>query len=223
MIAELEGNNTVTIEAIELDEGGGDGQIDLMVSSDEAEMIYLFQGNAAESDGFDDLIPLGVSLPVEDLIALDADDDGDKDIVMTAPDSTSSPLTLLRNDGAAGGFVGSLTGITWSMQNINTKTSPVKVASGNLDDKGEDDDYIIGSGSSTAFRGEPTGTLEQSNILLGPQCDADVSGDGEVNVTDLLAVIDQWGSTDSDADISGDGIVNVTDLLEVVGNWGPCG
>ena len=103
MIDELEGNNTVTIEAIELDANGGDGQIDLMVSSDEAEAIYLFQGNAAEGDGFDDLIPLGVSLPVEDIIALDADGDGDKDIVMTAPDSTSSPLTLLRNDGAAGG------------------------------------------------------------------------------------------------------------------------
>jgi len=54
------------------------------------------------------------------------------------------------------------------------------------------------------------------------ECDADVSGDGEVNVTDLLAVIDQWGLTDSPADINGDGMVNVTDLLEVVGNWGPC-
>ena len=54
------------------------------------------------------------------------------------------------------------------------------------------------------------------------ECDADVSGDGEVNVTDLLAIIDQWGSTDSDADINGDGIVNVTDLLIVVGNWGTC-
>ena len=49
--------------------------------------------------------------------------------------------------------------------------------------------------------------------------DADVSGDGEVNVTDLLAVIDQWGLTDSAADINGDGVVNVTDLLMVVGNW----
>ena len=53
-------------------------------------------------------------------------------------------------------------------------------------------------------------------------CPADIDGDGYVNVSDLLAVIDQWGSTDSPADISGDGIVDVTDLLEVVGNWGPC-
>ena len=54
-----------------------------------------------------------------------------------------------------------------------------------------------------------------------PDC-PDINADGYVNVSDLLAVIDQWGSTDSDADINGDGIVNVTDLLEVVGNWGPC-
>ena len=53
-------------------------------------------------------------------------------------------------------------------------------------------------------------------------CTADINGDGYVDVTDLLAVIDQWGSDNSPADINGDGIVNVTDLLEVVGNWGPC-
>jgi hypothetical protein len=41
-------------------------------------------------------------------------------------------------------------------------------------------------------------------------------------VSDLLAVIDQWGQSNSPADINGDGIVNVTDLLAVVGNWGPC-
>jgi hypothetical protein len=50
----------------------------------------------------------------------------------------------------------------------------------------------------------------------------DINGDGYVNVTDLLAVIDQWGLTDSPADVNFDGIVNVSDLLMVVGNWGPC-
>jgi hypothetical protein len=34
-------------------------------------------------------------------------------------------------------------------------------------------------------------------------------------------VIDQWG-LDGSADITGDGIVDVSDLLEVVGNWGEC-
>ena len=43
-----------------------------------------------------------------------------------------------------------------------------------------------------------------------------------MNVTDLLAVIDAWGNSGGDADINGDGSVNVGDLLEVVGSWGPC-
>ena len=53
-------------------------------------------------------------------------------------------------------------------------------------------------------------------------CESDVDGSGAIDVADLLAVIDQWGSADSPADINEDGIVNVTDLLEIVGNWGPC-
>jgi len=55
-----------------------------------------------------------------------------------------------------------------------------------------------------------------------PACPADVNGDGYVNVSDLLVVIDQWGLADSPADLNSDGIVDVTDLLIVVGNWGPC-
>ena len=50
----------------------------------------------------------------------------------------------------------------------------------------------------------------------------DINGDGYVNVSDLLVVIDQWGLTNSPADVNSDGIVDVTDLLIVVGNWGPC-
>ena len=54
-------------------------------------------------------------------------------------------------------------------------------------------------------------------------CPADITGDSDVDVSDLLAVIDQWGLAGSYADINQDGIVDVSDLLEVVGSWGPCG
>ncbi len=53
-------------------------------------------------------------------------------------------------------------------------------------------------------------------------CLADINGDGYVDVSDLLAIIDQWGMTNSPADVNEDGIVNVSDLLIVIGNWGPC-
>jgi hypothetical protein len=53
-------------------------------------------------------------------------------------------------------------------------------------------------------------------------CEGDVDESGIVDVSDLLAVIDQWGLTKSPADVNDDGIVDVSDLLIVIGNWGPC-
>jgi hypothetical protein len=50
---------------------------------------------------------------------------------------------------------------------------------------------------------------------------ADIDKDGSVGVSDLLMVIDEWG-TDGDADVNGDGIVDVGDLLAIVDAWGPC-
>ena len=48
-----------------------------------------------------------------------------------------------------------------------------------------------------------------------------MNGDGSVNVTDLLAVMDVWRPREGcPADLNNDGFVNVVDLLEVVGNWG---
>lgn len=57
-------------------------------------------------------------------------------------------------------------------------------------------------------------------------CPADIapqpSGDGEVNVSDLLLVIAEWGNPGGPADINNDADVNVTDLLAVIAAWGPC-
>ena len=52
-------------------------------------------------------------------------------------------------------------------------------------------------------------------------CPADITGDGVVDVLDLLEVLGQWGTSGS-ADITGDGTVDVLDLLEVLAAWGPC-
>ena len=54
-------------------------------------------------------------------------------------------------------------------------------------------------------------------------CAADVTGDGQVNVADLLMVVNQWGPCVAcAADVNDDGQVNVTDLLAVVNSWGAC-
>lgn len=47
---------------------------------------------------------------------------------------------------------------------------------------------------------------------FGNMCDADLSGDGVVNVTDLGLLRLRFFTTDADADLNGDGVVNVVDL-----------
>jgi hypothetical protein len=51
-------------------------------------------------------------------------------------------------------------------------------------------------------------------------CVADITGDGVVNVSDLLAIISAWGTPN--ADITGDNMTDVSDLLLAIGEFGPC-
>jgi len=54
-------------------------------------------------------------------------------------------------------------------------------------------------------------------------CMADVTGDGVVNVTDLLDLLSAWGAcAGCPADLDGDGDVDVTDLLDLLSAWGAC-
>ena len=53
-------------------------------------------------------------------------------------------------------------------------------------------------------------------------CHGDINADGIVDVTDLLAVIGDWGAAGGDSDVNADGIVDVADLLAVIGAWGAC-
>jgi hypothetical protein len=70
------------------------------------------------------------------------------------------------------------------------------------------------------------GANEADLRTSGAAVPGDLTGDGQVNVDDLLAVIGAWGACPPppetcDADITGDGVVNVDDLLAVIGAWGP--
>jgi hypothetical protein len=54
-------------------------------------------------------------------------------------------------------------------------------------------------------------------------CEGDITGDGIVNISDLLVVINQWGAcAGCVADIDGNNVVNVIDLLIVINAWGIC-
>ncbi|MCH7547721.1 MAG: hypothetical protein IID30_15085 [Planctomycetes bacterium] len=67
-----------------------------------------------------------------------------------------------------------------------------------------------------------------NGIIDTCECPADCANgtpDGNVNVTDLLALLANWGGTPTFCDIAppgGDGTVNVTDLLALLGAWGAC-
>ena len=62
----------------------------------------------------------------------------------------------------------------------------------------------------------------------GSFCAPDINGNGTVNVSDLLAVINGWGTCANPcppycgADINDDCIINVSDLLAVINGWGAC-
>jgi hypothetical protein len=50
----------------------------------------------------------------------------------------------------------------------------------------------------------------------------DITGDGYVDVNDLLALFEAWGACpDCPADVNGDGVVDAQDLLELIANWSP--
>jgi hypothetical protein len=76
--------------------------------------------------------------------------------------------------------------------------------------------------SAEAATVESSLQIDAQFIFVGEAANpGDVNGDGVVNVTDLLAVIAQWGpcSGKCNADLDGDGHVGVTDLLIVLENW----
>ncbi len=56
--------------------------------------------------------------------------------------------------------------------------------------------------------------LVSSNLLY------DVTGDGVVNIKDLLFVASRFGQEDVDADVNNDGTVNIRDLILVAQNFG---
>jgi hypothetical protein len=54
-------------------------------------------------------------------------------------------------------------------------------------------------------------------------CPADISGDGQVDVNDILAIVGGFGDCSGcPEDIDGDGLVGVNDLLAGIAAWGPC-
>lgn len=94
--------------------------------------------------------------------------------------------------------------------------------------------HTLADGRSLFAAGDFTAADDQvANRIAAWGCPSpvpgDINGDGVVNVSDLLAVINAWGPCPAPpqscpADVApppnGDGVVNVSDLLMVINNWG---
>ncbi|MHC5024521.1 MAG: hypothetical protein ACYTGG_11555 [Planctomycetota bacterium] len=68
--------------------------------------------------------------------------------------------------------------------------------------------------------GEATGDQFGYRVIGG----ADATGDGTVDIADLLALLADWGNA-GPCDIApkpADGVIDVRDLLDLLGSWGPC-
>jgi serine protease AprX len=116
--------------------------------------------------------------------------------------------------------------------NVSASLSSLLSFTGNQGDAGTHADSVHGGGA--VFLGFPLMTMDVASQQLfmtyvlewsvgdtTEPCPADCNGDGVVGVSDLLAIIDGWG-TDSGCDVNGDGNIDVLDLLAAVGSWGEC-
>ncbi len=85
------------------------------------------------------------------------------------------------------------------------------------DGSGSGDAWVVGQ----FYNGQLTTTCTQQRPAQS-QVPGDVDGDGQVNITDLLALLSDWGPCPAScpADLNGDSLVNVEDLLILLGNWG---
>ena len=188
-IVELGGVSIAFIKAIDMD---SDDAHDIVAASDEGQAIYLLPGDGALPGVFGDLIPISVEEPVVDVVVLDVDDDGDMDMVLAAPDAVEHPMLLLRNDDPPN-FMPPLSSRVWSKQAIGGG-SPKSVSSGTLNNKDEDDDWVIGGGTGSGLLGDEGGAMEQlvvmQEIVLGDQCEDAIDavyGPQAFDTTDMTA------------------------------------
>ncbi len=107
----------------------------------------------------------------------------------------------------------------------------------------DDDACGVGAGSEVSFEVEENyiyiiriggynGAEGVGNIVLSCEaqsnCPGDLTGDDQVNIDDIFAVLGLWGDCDDpcppycDGDLTEDCTVNIDDIFAILGEWGPC-
>ena len=74
------------------------------------------------------------------------------------------------------------------------------------------------------------GRINAANTIaaISTPCTADLTGDDQVNIDDIFAVLGLWGNCDDPCppyclgDLTEDCTVNIDDIFAILGMWGPC-
>jgi hypothetical protein len=179
-------------------------------------VLTLFRGQTG--GGFGSAVPiapLGASSGL-DVSLIDADGDGDRDIVSVQRTvGTQSAAVLMRIDTTGSGGP-----LTIGEETDLGANAPILSTRGDLDGVGGEDLFLVDQASS--FMGGSGAPVAKPYLGdPGNACPADIDGDGQVGGADLGVLLSSWGTSGA-ADINGDGIIDGADLGTLLSSWGAC-
>ncbi|MHC4786821.1 MAG: right-handed parallel beta-helix repeat-containing protein, partial [Planctomycetota bacterium] len=158
--------------------------------------------------------------------AADLDGDSDNDLAVAADDPEIGPSVQVLENRTGDGVPAGGGGVVFDPPvAFGVNADPNFVVAADLNGDGLPD--LLTANTDDGPSGGSVTALVNNPTAPPPLCPADLDGDGDVNVIDLLLLIGAWGQCPPapdpcPADLNLDGFVNVLDLLALIGNWGPC-
>ena len=184
-------------------------------------VLTLFRGQGTAFGAAVPIEPAGASAGL-DVVLVDADADGDRDIVSVhSTGGTQSAAAILRVDLDP---TLPLPPLTIGAQEQLAATKPVLAARGNLDGAGGEDIFLVDDAPIGAFTGGGLYSAAVKPFAGGGRggCASDLFPDGRIDGADLAELLSRWGMAGGPADLNGDGTVSGLDLGILFGDWGAC-
>jgi hypothetical protein len=176
-------------------------------------VLAIFRNRDGQLGGAIPLAPSGASAGV-DVALVDADGDGDRDIVSVQRTlGTASEAVLLRIDSN-----GPDAPLSIGDSTVLGISQPTLVARGNLDGSGGEDVFLVGAGGGGAFTGDGAATP-----FLGtpPAKFGDLDGSGTVDNGDIALCLLDFGPCEGCvSDIDGSGYVDFGDVALILLSFG---
>lgn len=197
----------------------GDGHADVLIGADghasNAGRAYLYSGSSGE------LVQTFTGAQANDRLgrgvagAGDSDGDGNADVMIGQPSpgfaGGSGNGRVFIYDGETGQQLSDYSSVEFDDFFGFTVAGPSAECA-------HQPHLLMGAFASDA-NGSQSGRVDV--YLPEVQQPGDLNGDGVINVSDMLALLGEWGPCKQcSADLTSDGVVNVSDLLLLLGNWG---